>query len=82
MTDEATLAFYAARAADYVRDNPGQPDQPGARLLAFLDALAPAACVLELGSGSGRDAGLTLALSSPLPLGLPIKGEVKRSGSD
>tara|TARA_R110002124_G_scaffold284320_2_gene461333 strand:+ start:14021 stop:14605 length:585 start_codon:yes stop_codon:yes gene_type:complete len=61
MADDATLAFYATNAADYVRDNPGQPDQPGPRLLAFLDALAPAACVLELGSGSGRDAAAMLA---------------------
>ena len=61
MADDATLAFYATNAADYVRDNPGQPDQPGPRLLAFLDALAPAACLLELGSGSGRDAAAMLA---------------------
>lgn len=61
MADDATLAFYATHAADYVRDNPGQPDQPGARLLAFMNALGPAVCVLELGSGSGRDAAAMLA---------------------
>lgn len=58
MADDATLAFYAANAADYVRQTAGKPDE---RLLAFLDALTPTASVLELGSGSGRDAAEMLA---------------------
>lgn len=53
MADDSTLAFYAANAARYVRDGDGAPLP---QLLAFMAALPPAARVLELGAGSGRDA--------------------------
>lgn len=57
MADDETLAFYARNAAEYVRDDGGRPD---ARLHAFLDALPAGAHILELGSGSGRDAATML----------------------
>lgn len=53
MPDNPTLDFYAAHAADYVRDG---ADQPSTQLLAFMAALLPGARILELGTGSGRDA--------------------------
>lgn len=58
MTDDKTLAFYAANAGDYVRDG---DDTPAPQLLAFMAALRPGARVLELGAGSGRDAARMLA---------------------
>lgn len=58
MADDKTLAFYAAHAADYVRHG---TDQPNLRLQRFLDKLPEAARILELGSGSGRDAAAMLA---------------------
>ena len=51
--DPATLAFYAAEAADYAANGPGGL---GDQLDAFLDRLPPGARILELGCGSGRDA--------------------------
>lgn len=57
MIDKATLDFYAVNARQYAQTG---TDQPSPRLLAFLDALAPGATILELGSGSGRDAAAML----------------------
>lgn len=51
--DPATLAFYAAEAPDYAASGPGGI---GRHLDPFLERLPPAALVLELGCGSGRDA--------------------------
>jgi SAM-dependent methyltransferase len=51
--DPATLAFYEARAAQYVTRF-GQ--KPSRHLDDFLDSLEPGARILELGCGSGRDA--------------------------
>lgn len=58
MADDLTLNFYANHAATYVRDG---DDQLNPHLHIFLDALAPGARILELGTGSGRDAALMLA---------------------
>lgn len=51
-----TLDFYAANAATYVTDGAVNP-----RLAAFLALLPPGGRVLELGTGSGADAGAMLA---------------------
>ena len=53
MVDQRTLDFYAANAATYVQHG---TDQPGTHLLAFMRTLSPGAHILELGTGSGRDA--------------------------
>jgi SAM-dependent methyltransferase len=53
MPDDYTLEFYAANAADYVGH--GQ-DGPSSQLRAFAQSLDPQAKILELGTGSGRDA--------------------------
>lgn len=53
MADNNTLDFYAANAADYVEH--GQ-DEPSSHLRAFAQLLPPQAKILELGTGSGRDA--------------------------
>lgn len=51
--DEATLAFYASEAPDYVATGRGGINR---HLDHFLTKLAPSSRVLELGCGSGRDA--------------------------
>lgn len=53
MQDDETLAFYATNAAAYAQATRGAPPP---MLAAFLDALPPRASILELGTGSGRDA--------------------------
>ncbi len=53
MTDEATIAFYAREAPRYTMSFAQAPSR---HLDAFLDRLPPAAKVLELGCGGGRDA--------------------------
>lgn len=53
MSDQATLAFYQEHAPHYTMSF-GQAPSP--QLDAFLDRLKPAARVLELGCGGGRDA--------------------------
>lgn len=58
MPDDPTLDFYAAHARTYAAHGAHDPDP---RLLVFIDALPPGAKVLELGSGSGRDAAVMLA---------------------
>lgn len=58
MADDETLAFYAANAARYVQDG---SDRPNPHLTTFLDSLPQGARILELGSGSGRDAAIMLA---------------------
>ena len=50
--DAATIAYYQANAPHYTLSF-GQA--PSRHLDAFLDRLAPGACVLELGCGAGRD---------------------------
>jgi SAM-dependent methyltransferase len=52
--DEATLRFYAEKAELYVASGPGGTTR---NLHAFLKKLPPGARILELGCGSGRDAG-------------------------
>lgn len=59
MPDDPTLAFYADHAATYVEHGADRALHP--QLAAFMAALAPGATVLELGSGSGRDAAAMLA---------------------
>lgn len=51
--DRPTLRFYAAEAPKYVQ----RPDVIDPAIAAFLDRLPPAAHILELGCGGGRDAG-------------------------
>lgn len=58
MADASTLQFYAANAQAYVQHG---NEQPGEQLLAFIHALPAGARVLELGTGSGRDAAHMLA---------------------
>ena len=58
MADDDTLKFYAENAATYVQHASGNPSP---QLTAFADALPPKARVLELGTGSGRDAGYLLS---------------------
>lgn len=53
MSDNDTLRFYADNAATYAGRNRGEVDP---QLHAFARALPPGAKVLELGTGSGRDA--------------------------
>ncbi|MBE7732742.1 class I SAM-dependent methyltransferase [Devosia faecipullorum] len=53
MPDDKTLEFYAREASHYVQHGADAPDP---HLNAFIAALPPGARVLELGSGSGRDA--------------------------
>lgn len=53
MPDDATLGFYGDNAQTYARETRGAPPL---MLRAFLDALPPGARILELGTGSGRDA--------------------------
>lgn len=50
--DPATIAWYAANAAQHV---PGFDRAPSRHLDPFLDRLEPAARILELGCGGGRD---------------------------
>lgn len=59
MPDDPTLSFYADHATTYAGHGAGRAPAP--QLLAFMAALAPGATVLELGSGSGRDAAAMLA---------------------
>lgn len=58
MPDAETLRFYAENAAEYVQHGVGQrfPE-----LEAFLSRLPAGGDVLELGTGSGRDAAVMLA---------------------
>lgn len=58
MADDETLAFYAARAGEYVQHG---SDAPGLHLRVFMDRLPTRARVLELGTGSGRDAAAMLS---------------------
>ena len=58
MPDPTTLKFYADNAADYVRNN-GAERSP--ELASFLSRLPAGGSVLELGTGSGRDAAAMLA---------------------
>lgn len=58
MADDDTLKFYAENAATYVQH---AADRPSPQLIAFADALPPKARVLELGTGSGRDAGYLIS---------------------
>ena len=58
MADDPTLEFYARNAGRHVEHG---SDAPGPRLLGFVDALPAGASVLELGSGSGRDAAYMLS---------------------
>lgn len=51
--DAATLDFYALEAPDYAASGPGGV---GRHLECFLGRLPPAALILELGCGAGRDA--------------------------
>lgn len=53
MADDNTLEFYATNAADYVKH---AADEPSSQLQAFAARLEPQAKILELGTGSGRDA--------------------------
>lgn len=53
MSDPATLAFYEARGTRYLSACDGNAS---VELAPFLARLAPAASVLELGCGGGRDA--------------------------
>ena len=57
MADDPTLDFYARNAAEYVQHGAGEPR---AQLVALMAALPSGARVLELGSGSGRDAAAML----------------------
>ncbi|ODT71053.1 MAG: SAM-dependent methyltransferase [Pelagibacterium sp. SCN 63-23] len=59
MPDDTTLSFYASQATAYVEH--GADAAPPPELFAFIADLAPGAKVLELGSGSGRDAAAMLA---------------------
>ncbi len=58
LSDDATLEFYARHAAVYAASG---DTEPGPQLLNFLAALQPGARILELGSGSGRDAAHMIA---------------------
>lgn len=58
MADDATLAFYARNAADYVQHG---HDAASPHLKAFMAALPRHGRVLELGTGSGRDAAALMA---------------------
>lgn len=58
MADDDTLRFYAENAATYVRHASGLPSE---QLVAFADALPPGSAVLELGTGSGKDAAYLLS---------------------
>lgn len=58
MADDETLAFYAARAGEYVQHG---SDTPGTHLRVFMGRLPTRARVLELGTGSGRDAAAMLS---------------------
>ena len=53
MSDEATLSFYEKSAAHYTYSTALAPTR---HLDGFLDRLDPAARILELGCGAGRDA--------------------------
>ena len=55
--DPETLAFYEREAQAYA----GQAGEPSRHLAPFLDRLRPAARILELGCGSGRDAAVMIA---------------------
>jgi SAM-dependent methyltransferase len=57
--DLETLGFYADQAKVYAERARGGPSQ---RLGAFLERLCPAARILELGCGDGRDSEAMLAL--------------------
>jgi SAM-dependent methyltransferase len=58
MPDDETLDFYARNAADYVLHG---EDEPFPKLVEFVAALPAGARILELGSGSGRDAAYMLS---------------------
>lgn len=58
MADDRTLDFYARNAAQYVQHG---AEAPSRYLLSFVAALPAHARVLELGSGSGRDAAFMLS---------------------
>jgi len=58
VADDRTLDFYARNAAQYVRHG---AEAPSPYLLSFVAALPADARVLELGSGSGRDAAFMLS---------------------
>jgi SAM-dependent methyltransferase len=58
VADDPTLEFYAQNAATYVEHG---DDAPRSQLLAFISALPHRASVLELGTGSGRDAAHMIA---------------------
>jgi len=58
MADDQTLKFYADNAATYVQHASGVPSR---QLVAFADALPQGGAVLELGTGSGKDAAYLLS---------------------
>lgn len=58
MADRNTLKFYAENAAAYVQH---ARDLPSEQLIAFADALPSGGAVLELGTGSGKDAAYLLS---------------------
>ena len=62
MSDEATVAVYQARVADYVR-MVGPPD---ADIRAFAEALGPGGRALDLGCGPGTAAARMVALGLEL----------------
>lgn len=55
-TDQDTIRAYDANAAEYAADAAAMPDWVAAEIDAFVEALGGAGRVLEIGSGSGRDA--------------------------
>jgi len=57
-SDEPTLRFYAAKAADYAAS---APQKPSRHLAPFLDLLPPGATILELGCGAGRESEAMIA---------------------
>lgn len=60
MSDDETLAVYAAKSEDYA-NLVGGSDGPDAALQGFLDALPAGADVLDLGCGPGHSAGFMAA---------------------
>jgi SAM-dependent methyltransferase len=59
MTDPKTIATYSKRASEYLKLNTGARHDPVFQ--AFLDALPPAADILDLGCGPGTTAAQMMA---------------------